>query len=444
MKYSKFITLILALGLIQALHLKADSFSEFEQEMESYDNPNESEVSAEYVEFVNNYLSDFDQWRAEYLNEFDIKQKEIARQWGSAEVTGREENIEYSTSLGIKAVAATDSNELTIEVLVDASLSDKNAKKIAAGKIAEFNQKNKSTFIKAEQVKAATLKVESVEYTSVNEEKTKAVIKNQTITYLKNIEIEADKLVLENESIPEELIEKIIENKKSAIKKEEAKRLAQVESSYKKLRADNAKRASKNTHQKVVRYKVKLPANSLSKRADLYVPYAEKESERFDIPVALVMAIMHSESAFKYKAKSGVPAYGLMQIVPRTAGHDVNKRVRNKDEPMTPQELYIPEVNIETGVAYLNIVNKQYLRKIENDESRLYCTIAAYNTGAGNVAKAFNIKGQGSTRNIHRASAIINKLTPEEVYDQLMKNLPYDETKHYLERVSSRIALYQT
>lgn len=67
----------------------------------------------------------------------------------------------------------------------------------------------------------------------------------------------------------------------------------------------------------------------------------------------------------------------------------------------------------------------------------MYCSIAAYNTGAGNVAKAFI-----GSYNINRASAKINKMTPEQVYKHLMKNLPYNETKKYLKKVTDRVSAY--
>ncbi|OCH25158.1 transglycosylase SLT domain-containing protein [Aliivibrio sp. 1S128] len=196
----------------------------------------------------------------------------------------------------------------------------------------------------------------------------------------------------------------------------------------------------KETTKKIVNYKVKLPENSLKKRASQYKELAEKESKNWEIDAALVMAIMHSESAFRPDAKSHVPAFGLMQVVPSSAGHDVNKQMRNIDAPMNSADLYKPIINVETGTAYLHILNNRYLKSIKNSESRLYCVIAAYNTGAGNVAKAFN--GNKST-NIKRASTVINEMSPNEVYEHLIKNLPYDETKNYLKKVNSRIDLYR-
>ncbi len=191
---------------------------------------------------------------------------------------------------------------------------------------------------------------------------------------------------------------------------------------------------------KVVSYKISLPNNSLSKRANQYQPLALQESEKWSIDPALVMAIMHSESAFRPQAKSHIPAFGLMQIVPTTAGRDVNRKVNNRDEPMLEAELYRPGVNVEAGTVYLHILDSQYLKSITNEQSRLYCTIAAYNTGAGNVAKAFN---SDRSTNIRIAAKVINTMTPEQVYQRLITHLPYDETKNYLKKVSSRIALYQ-
>jgi len=78
------------------------------------------------------------------------------------------------------------------------------------------------------------------------------------------------------------------------------------------------------------------------------------------------------------------------------------------------------------------------LRKIDDSTSRLFCTIAAYNTGAGNVAKSFI-----GSYNLNKAAQKINTLSPVEVYRNLRKNLPHDETKDYIKRVAMRLAKYQ-
>jgi membrane-bound lytic murein transglycosylase C len=90
------------------------------------------------------------------------------------------------------------------------------------------------------------------------------------------------------------------------------------------------------------------------------------------------------------------------------------------------------------GCAYIHILYYRYLKSIENPESRTYCVIAAYNTGAGNVSRAFT-----GDRKISKAAPLINDMAPDQVYSHLVKNLPFDETKRYMEKVTPRYQSYQ-
>ncbi|GAA74935.1 hypothetical protein P20480_1400 [Pseudoalteromonas sp. BSi20480] len=155
----------------------------------------------------------------------------------------------------------------------------------------------------------------------------------------------------------------------------------------------------------------------------------------------MLFSIIHTESHFNTQAESPIPAFGLMQIVPISAGADVNLFLHKKKNIMSKEYLFNPKNNIETGVAYMHLLNTRYLAKISNQQSRFYCMIAAYNTGAGNVAKAFNTD---NSRNINKASNIINKMTPEEVYNKLIRDLPYEETKKYLQKVLERQPIYKS
>ncbi|MGL5901826.1 MAG: hypothetical protein ACRCZO_04010, partial [Cetobacterium sp.] len=56
----------------------------------------------------------------------------------------------------------------------------------------------------------------------------------------------------------------------------------------------------------------------------------------------------------------------------------------------------------------------------------------------GNVAKAFT----GNT-NLTKALPKINSMTSKEVYNKLLKDLPYDETKGYLKKVAERDIYYK-
>lgn len=210
---------------------------------------------------------------------------------------------------------------------------------------------------------------------------------------------------------------------------------------YVKKHVDDSKinvvKSNKIKHAKVYSVAVELPKNSMVKRSKIYYDEVKKQANKQELPVPLVFAIMHSESSFNPRARSHIPAYGLMQIVPKSAGIDTYNYLYKKKKLVSGSYLYNSTNNITMGSAYLHILYYRYLRKIKNPDSRLYCTIAAYNTGAGNIAWAFT-----RTNNMNKAAPIINQLTPDEVYEKLLRDLKYDEPKHYLKKVSKRMSSY--
>ncbi len=198
------------------------------------------------------------------------------------------------------------------------------------------------------------------------------------------------------------------------------------------------KKSKKVKYANIYSVAVELPKNSMVKRSKIYYEDIKHNSKIQKLPISLVFAIMHSESSFNPRARSHIPAFGLMQIVPKTAGIDSYNYLYKKKKLVTSSYLYNSKNNIKMGTAYLHILYYRYLRKIKNPTSRLYCTIAAYNTGAGNIAYAFTKK-----YNMNKAAPIINSMTPDEVYAKLMKDLRWDEPKHYLKKVSKRMAQYK-
>lgn len=59
-----------------------------------------------------------------------------------------------------------------------------------------------------------------------------------------------------------------------------------------------------------------------------YANIVRKASRKYDIPEDLIYAIIKTESSFNPYAVSWANAYGLMQVVPKTAGRDVFKLVK--------------------------------------------------------------------------------------------------------------------
>ena len=197
------------------------------------------------------------------------------------------------------------------------------------------------------------------------------------------------------------------------------------------------KKSKKVRHAKIYSLNVALPEDTMQKRSKLYYNEVKKNAERQRLPMALIFAVMHTESSFNPRARSHIPAYGLMQIVPRTAGIDTYKFLYKKKKLVSGSYLYNSANNIKMGSAYLHILYYKYLKDIKNLDSRLYCTIAAYNTGAGNIAWAFTRK-----YNMKKAAPYINTKSPKEVYNKLLRDLRYEEPKHYLKRVTKRMSAY--
>jgi membrane-bound lytic murein transglycosylase C len=182
----------------------------------------------------------------------------------------------------------------------------------------------------------------------------------------------------------------------------------------------------------------KLPSNSLSMRAKSFLEDVEKSASKWQVPAALIMAIMHTESAFNPLARSHIPAFGLMQIVPKSAGRDASRLVFGEERLLKGRDLFEPETNIEMGAAYLHILDRRYLKGITDAKSRQLCVIAAYNTGAGNVARAFS-----GTTSVKKALPLINRLSSKQVYAHLRSNLKYEEARNYIQKVTKTLPLYR-
>ena len=173
---------------------------------------------------------------------------------------------------------------------------------------------------------------------------------------------------------------------------------------------------------------IPMVANFSNRQADKYRPLVTRFADQYRISPSLVFAVIRTESNFNPFAVSSAPAYGLMQLVPSSGGRDAYRKAKGQDTTPARDYLFDPENNIELGVAYLHVLSYDQLEQIENQVSREYCVISAYNTGSRNMYKAFS---SDSVDAVNR----INGLEPPAVYDRLRANLPYQETRDYLTRV---------
>lgn len=206
-----------------------------------------------------------------------------------------------------------------------------------------------------------------------------------------------------------------------------------VDSKPKTVQSVNTAEGVKN----VVKITMELVEDHIPKRAERFKDIISRHSASYSVDEPLIYAIMEQESAFNPQAQSWVPAYGLMQLVPKSGGRDAYRFVHKEDKIPTSDFLFNPENNVQLGTGYLKLLMSTTFKKIEDQRCRMLCAIAAYNTGAGNVSRAIN-----GTTNISKAIPTINAMSYDQLFEHLKRSLPHDETKDYIQKVTSKMQKY--
>ena len=174
---------------------------------------------------------------------------------------------------------------------------------------------------------------------------------------------------------------------------------------------------------------LQLVPDHVQKLAKRYLPIVIKESKKHGVEPALVLAVIHSESYFNPMARSHVPAFGLMQIVPRFAGKEAYQNLYGEEKLPSPGYLYHPGNNIELGVTYLDLLQHKYFPNISDLDEQRYVVICSYNWGPSAMAK----------RLLPKVS--LEQLSTKESYTHILARLP-KETHDYLKRVEERRKKY--
>lgn len=135
-----------------------------------------------------------------------------------------------------------------------------------------------------------------------------------------------------------------------------------------------------------------------------HLEIVEKYADAHSVPKELILAVIKTESKFRSDAVSSAGAIGLMQITPKTFVWLCEK---NSDTANDPNLLYTPEINIQYGVYYLDMLYSEF----GSWESAL----AAYNAGPSKVREWLK--------------------NDEYASDGVIAKIPYKETREYVQKV---------
>ncbi|MCF6282268.1 MAG: transglycosylase SLT domain-containing protein [Candidatus Polarisedimenticolaceae bacterium] len=336
---------------------------------------------------------------AQEQREWATYKQEIEQQWAKFVGSTNKDWVEYSSDMAVRSIVDFKRGEIILEVVVPVDDEGKALTEMPKDK----DNKSLQDIVK-ERVK----------------QRLKALLSNENVSGVSPVQAQiksASGTVITTENVDDfskDEVEKTVEiSKKPFIAKDGTKRIKA----------------------KVV---IQMVPNHLKVRANRFKETVETYAREYGVDPSLIYAVIHTESYFNPRARSHVPAYGLMQLVPRSGGRDAYRYVKGRDQEPSPHFLYSPKNNILLGVAYLDLLSKREFKAVEDETIRSYLVIAAYNTGAGNVSRAFIGK-----KSIRAAIPYINRMSQKEVYDTLVAKLPYDETKRYIQKVIKRKALYE-
>jgi soluble lytic murein transglycosylase len=127
----------------------------------------------------------------------------------------------------------------------------------------------------------------------------------------------------------------------------------------------------------------------------------------------LVYAVMREESGYRPEVVSISGARGLLQIMPETGER---LAVRESLEAFSPDDLFIPSINIRLGSSYLEQLMTRF-------DGRRSAAIASYNAGPEAVSRWL-------------------AAGPFED-DEWVEAIPYDQTREYVKRVLRSLHVYR-
>ena len=172
-----------------------------------------------------------------------------------------------------------------------------------------------------------------------------------------------------------------------------------------------------------------LTSNHTQIRKQRYQAQLNQTAQRYNIDKNIVTAMIQVDSLFNPYALNSNGRIGLMQIS-SSIGQDVFHQQKKYPFKPQPNWLFNNTNNLDIGISYLNLLDKQYLNEIRNPKSRYYAMLASYIAGPQHMLQTFS-------KNKKEAFTIINGLSSYEVYQSFTNAQSRAEIKSYVSSVNS-------
>lgn len=171
-----------------------------------------------------------------------------------------------------------------------------------------------------------------------------------------------------------------------------------------------------------------LSSNHTQIRQQRYQSQINQAAQRYKIDKNVVTAMIQVDSLFNPYALNSHGRIGLMQIS-SSIGQDVFHQQKKYPFKPQPNWLFNTNNNLDIGSSYLNLLDKQYLKAINNPKSRYYAMLASYIAGPQNMLQTFS-------KNKKEALSIINDLSSYEVYQSFTNSQSRADMKNYVSEVN--------
>lgn len=378
------IGLIFCVLLSSNVHAQ-DDFEDFKQQYQS----GYAQYLEDFEDGVAQSQEAYENYREAYQEEYQKFKEEMQQKWGDFKERSKKQWVEYKENGELRVSTDFEEGEGQVEVLCESKEEAEEIREEMPEKVNEaLGSKGTREGFETENLPNKEITAEPVLSDQLNKAEDKPV-------------------------------------------KEYAKEIADENTQTKEVQGDDGETRY------VVYVDFSLASDHVQQRAQKVEDEVYKFASEYNLDPALVFAITHVESYFNPTAASHANAYGLMQVVPTTAGRDAYRRLFNEDGIPTKEYLFQPSNNIQMGCTFIDLLTNNYFDEVEDQTTLLYLMISAYNTGAGNVAVAYT----GDT-NLSQAFPKINSMGPEDNYDYLRENLEYEEARNYLKKVTDRRVQY--